>query len=50
MTHKLSLDEILNLLKLEPNATCGFVRQTFVSKQSVAAGVLPSPFAEARPL
>ena len=50
MTGKLTPDEILSLLKLEPNATCGFVRLTFVSKQSVAAGVLPSPFAEARPL
>jgi predicted cupin superfamily sugar epimerase len=50
MTDKLSPDEILNLLKLEPNATCGFVRQTFLSNQSVAAGVLPPPFAEARPV
>src|SRR5689334_2560683 len=47
---QLTADEIVNLLKLEPNATCGFVRQTFVSKQSIAAGVLPSPFADARPL
>jgi predicted cupin superfamily sugar epimerase len=43
-------NEILRLLKLEPHATCGFVRLTFVSKQTVAAGVLPSPFAEARPV
>ena len=43
-------DEILSLLKLEPNATCGFVRLTFVSKQSLAAGVLPSRFAKARPI
>jgi predicted cupin superfamily sugar epimerase len=50
MTGKLTANEILSLLKLEPNATCGFVRLTFVSKQSVAAGVLPSPFAEARPV
>jgi hypothetical protein len=35
----LSADEILNLLKLEPNATCGFVRQTFVSNQSIAANI-----------
>jgi predicted cupin superfamily sugar epimerase len=47
---KLTADEILDLLKLEPNATCGFVRQTFVSRQSLAAGALPSPFADARPL
>jgi predicted cupin superfamily sugar epimerase len=50
MTVKLSADEILTLLKLEPNATCGFVRLTFVSNQSVARGVLPSPFTDARPL
>lgn len=28
-------DEIRELLKLEPNATCGFVRVTFLSKQSI---------------
>jgi uncharacterized protein len=50
MTAKLSADEILTLLKLEPNATCGFVRLTFVSNQSVATGALTSPFTEARPL
>jgi uncharacterized protein len=50
MTDKLTSDEILNLLKLEPNATCGFARLTFVSDQSVAAGALPPPFAEARPV
>jgi uncharacterized protein len=42
--------EILTLLKLEPNATCGFVRVTFVSKESIAAGGLPAPFAQGRPL
>jgi predicted cupin superfamily sugar epimerase len=50
MTSTLTADEILNLLKLEPNATCGFVRLTFVSEQSVAEGVLSPPFAEARPV
>ncbi len=34
----------------EPNDTCGFVRVTFASKQSIAAGGLPAPFAEGRPL
>ena len=47
---RLTAVEILNLLKLEPNATCGLVRLTFVSAQSVAAGVLPPPFAAARPV
>lgn len=50
MTGRLTADEVLNLLKLEANATCGFVRLTFVSDQSVAAGVLPPPFAAARPV
>ena len=38
MTGDLTADEICRLLELEPNATCGFVRVTFVSKQSIAAG------------
>jgi uncharacterized protein len=50
MTDELTADEIRTLLKLEPNATCGFVRVTFVSKQSIAAGGLPAPFAEGQPL
>ncbi len=50
MSGGLTADEIISLLKLEPNATCGFVRVTFVSKQSIAAGGLPAPFADARPL
>ncbi len=50
MGDELTPDEILNLLKLEPNATCGFVRVTFVSKQSIAPSGLPAPFADGRPL
>lgn len=46
----LNADEIRKLLELEPNATCGFVRLTFLSRQSIAAGGLPAPFAEGRPL
>jgi predicted cupin superfamily sugar epimerase len=49
MTDELSADEIRKLLQLEPNATCGFVRLTFLSKQSIAAGGLPAPFADGRP-
>src|SRR5438093_8376611 len=42
VTHQVSVeeltaDEIVTLLKLEPNATCGFVRVTFVSKHSIEA-------------
>ncbi len=36
-------------MQLEPNATCGFVRLTFVSQQAIAAGGLPAPFADGRP-
>ena len=49
-TNDLTADEIRKLLQLEPNATCGFVRVTYESKQSLAAGVLPPPFAQKRPL
>ncbi|HWE18736.1 MAG TPA: cupin domain-containing protein [Hyphomicrobiaceae bacterium] len=38
------------MLGLEPNATCGFVRVTFVSKQAVSPGGLPPPFKDGRPL
>jgi uncharacterized protein len=50
MSNDMTTDEICKLLELEPNATCGFVRVTFVSGQSVAAGGLPAPFADGRPL
>ena len=39
-----------SLLKLEPNATCGFVRITYLSSLSIAAGGLPAPFADGRPM
>lgn len=47
---KLTADEIRDLLKLEPNATCGFVRVTFESKQMLGEGALPAPFTAKRPL
>ena len=47
---ELTADEITRLLALEPNATFGFVRVTYVAKQAIAAGGLPTPFAEGRPL
>jgi predicted cupin superfamily sugar epimerase len=43
-------EEIRSLLKLEPHATCGFVRVTFMSKQRIAPGGLPAPFADGRPI
>jgi hypothetical protein len=50
MTSSLTANEIVDLLKLEPNATCGFVRVTYVSTQTLAAGALPPPFARSGPL
>jgi hypothetical protein len=40
MVDELTADEVRTLLKLEPNATCGFVRVTFESAHSIAAGGL----------
>lgn len=49
MTNDLTAEEIRSLLKLEPHATCGFVRVTFISNQRIAAGGLPAPFLDGRP-
>jgi uncharacterized protein len=46
---ELTAEELRSLLALEPNATCGFVRVTFVSRQPIAPGGLPAPFADGRP-
>ena len=45
----LTAAEVEKLLDLKPGATCGFVRETYVSKLSIAAGDLPSPFEAERP-
>ena len=50
MAGDLTAEEIVRLLDLQPNATCGFVRVTFLSKQAIAPGGLPAPFADGRPL
>jgi len=50
MADELTADEIRSLLKLEPHATCGFVRITYLSPQSIAAGGLPPPFSDGRPM
>src|SRR5215813_12359586 len=50
MVDELTTDEIRNLLKLEPHATCGSVRITYLSPQSIAAGGLPPPFSAPRPM
>jgi predicted cupin superfamily sugar epimerase len=50
MPDELTADDVRTLLKLEPNATCGFVRETYLSKLSIPPGDLPAPFAAGRPL
>ena len=50
MTNELTADEILGLLNLEPNATCGSVRITYVSELSIAENGLPAPFSDRRPM
>jgi uncharacterized protein len=49
MHQGMSYDDVRKLLNLEPNATCGYVRVTFVSPQRIAPGGLPAPFADGRP-
>jgi predicted cupin superfamily sugar epimerase len=46
----LTADEVRTLLDLEPNATCGFVRPTFVSQRTIAPNGLAPPFSDGRPL
>ncbi len=50
MSGRLTADDVRKLLALEPNATCGFVKLTFVSPQTLAAGALPTPFDAPRPV
>jgi predicted cupin superfamily sugar epimerase len=49
MTNDLSAEDVRALLKLEPHATCGYVRVTFISNQRIAPGGLPAPFLDGRP-
>ena len=48
MIDDVTADEVRGLLKLEPHATCGFVRVTFISEKRIAPGGLPPPFATGR--
>jgi len=50
MSNDLTAEEVRTLLKIEPHATCGYVRVTFVSEKRIAAGGLPPPFADGRPV
>ena len=49
MIDDLTADEVRRVLKLEPHATCGFVRVSFISKKHIAPGGLPPPFVDGRP-
>jgi hypothetical protein len=49
MPNQMTADEVRELLKLEPNQTCGFARVTYISKLTIAPGGLPAPFADGRP-
>lgn len=46
----MTADEVRTLLNLEPNATCGFVRETYVARQKAAPGALAAPFEAERPI
>jgi predicted cupin superfamily sugar epimerase len=50
MPESVTANEIKTLLKLEPNATCCFVRETYKSDLMIAPGGLPAPFEDGRPL
>ena len=50
MPENVTADEIRAVLKLEPNATCGFVRETYKSDLKIAPGGLLAPFEDGRPL
>ena len=49
MPETVTAAEIKTLLKLEPNQTCGFVRETYKSDLKIAPGGLPAPFQNGRP-
>src|SRR5262245_35032397 len=49
MINDMTFKEVRKLLDLSPNATCGYVRVTFVSKHKIAAGGMQAPFADGRP-
>ena len=50
MHHGMSSEDVRKLLDLTPNATCGYVRLTYVAKNEIAAGGMAPPFADKRPV
>ena len=49
MINDMTFEDVRKLLNLSPNATCGYVRVTLVSKHKIAAGGMQAPFADGRP-
>lgn len=49
MINDMTFEDVRKLLDLSPNATCGYVRVTFVSKHKIAPGGMQAPFAGGRP-
>lgn len=50
MTQTMTAEAVRGLLGLEPHPTCGYVRITYLSKERIAPGGLPAPFAAGRPM
>jgi len=50
MINGMTFEDVRKHLDLSPNATCGFVRVTFVSKHKIAPGGMQPPFAHGRPV
>ena len=50
MHRDMSAEDVRKLLDLTPNATCGYVRLTYVAKNEIAAGGRAAPFADKRPV
>jgi len=50
MHNGLTADDVRKALDPTPNATCGYVRLTYVAKDEIAQGGLPAPFAAKRPM
>jgi uncharacterized protein len=50
MHHGMTSDDVRKALELTPNATCGYVRVSYIAKTDIAAGGLPPPFGDKRPM
>ncbi|MGD9921814.1 MAG: cupin domain-containing protein, partial [Pseudorhodoplanes sp.] len=50
MHQGMTYQDVERLLDLKPNATCGYVRVTYLSEERIAPGGLPAPFESGRPM